>query len=212
MRHPHFYFQRRVLIVGAGADAQAAALQCASVARRVYLCCAELELSPTPGQSDLRPQLIELIQSGKVEYLANREITGLSGRKVTLSGPGRQRNELEIDFLISQPGRHPDYSLFQRLGVALKGTQMAPVHDPETMESNVPGIYIAGSIALGSGSAQRAISQGKKHNKRIIADLWAKTTGRAVVERQRALPVATATQSWWPPQLPTDAPALGVGS
>lgn len=213
-RDPHFYFQRRVLIVGSGADAQSAALRCVGVARSVYLCCDRLELSPTPGRPSLQKQLIELIRSGQVEYLANRKVTGLKGQRATLSGPGNRTQVLEIDFLLSQPGYEPDYSLFHRLGVALKGPHMAPVHDPETMETNVSGIYVSGAIALGSASPHRAIALGGKHNQRIATELQARIPQPTSAERPRAQSVTS--RSWWPPRLPnwhaTDVPALGVGS
>ena len=57
--------------------------------------------------------------------------------------------EHATDFVLLATGFHGDQSLLEMTGVELRGLNRVPVFDPATMESNVPGIYIAGTVAAG---------------------------------------------------------------
>jgi len=68
-------------------------------------------------------------------------------------------------------GYHPDYDFLSSLGLELSDLQHRPVCDPETLESNIPGIYVAGVIVAGSRTSEIFIENGRFHGKQIAAHL-----------------------------------------
>jgi thioredoxin reductase (NADPH) len=58
--------------------------------------------------------------------------------------------------------------------VRFEGYDRLPVCNPETLESNVPGIYLAGVIVAGSRTSEIFIENGRFHGRQIAAALTAK--------------------------------------
>ncbi|HEV2718352.1 MAG TPA: NAD(P)-binding domain-containing protein, partial [Terriglobales bacterium] len=86
---------------------------------------------------------------------------------VTLDGPLRLKN----DFVFAMTGYHPDYDFLRSMGIELSADQCRPVCDPITLESNVPGIYVAGVIVAGSRTNEIFIENGRFHGRQIAAHL-----------------------------------------
>ena len=82
-------------------------------------------------------------------------------------GPVRLKN----DFVFALIGYHPDYDFLRAMGIELSSEQCRPVCDPETLESNVGGIYVAGVIVAGSRTNEIFIENGRFHGKLIADDL-----------------------------------------
>jgi thioredoxin reductase (NADPH) len=78
---------------------------------------------------------------------------------------------LDNDFVFALIGYHPDFDFLRSLGIELITEQCRPVCDPETLESNVPGVYVAGVIVAGSRTNEIFIENGRFHGKQIAADL-----------------------------------------
>ncbi len=78
---------------------------------------------------------------------------------------------LDNDFVFALTGYHPDYDFITSAGIDLSPEQSRPVCDPETLESNIPGIYVAGVIVSGSRTSEIFIENGRFHGKQIAAHL-----------------------------------------
>ena len=65
-------------------------------------------------------------------------------------------------------GYEPDFALFERCGIRLEGETRVPAHDPETLESNVPGLYLAGAI-LGGREIGKIFIENSRHHAGMIA-------------------------------------------
>ena len=85
----------------------------------------------------------------------------------TPGGTLRMKN----DFVFALTGYHPDYDFLRSIGIELSPEQLRPVCDPETLESNVPGVYVAGVIVAGSRTNEIFIENGRFHGKLIAASL-----------------------------------------
>ena len=70
-------------------------------------------------------------------------------------------------------GYHPDFEFLEGLGIRFKGEDKLPICDPETLESNVPGIYLAGVIVAGSRTNEIFIENGRFHGRQIAKALAA---------------------------------------
>ncbi len=81
---------------------------------------------------------------------------------------------LKNDFLFALTGYHPDFGFLKSLGVRTRDLEMRPECDPKSLESNVPGIYLAGVIVAGSKTSEIFIENGRFHGQQIAADLLAK--------------------------------------
>ena len=78
---------------------------------------------------------------------------------------------LKNDFVFAMTGYHPDYDFLRSIGIDLSAEQHRPFCDPETLESNVPGVYVAGVIVAGSKTNEIFIENGRFHGKLIAAHL-----------------------------------------
>ena len=74
-------------------------------------------------------------------------------------------------------GYHPDYDFLRSMGIELSADQCRPVCDPQTLESNVPGIYVAGVIVAGSRTNEIFIENGRFHGRQIADHLKQKLSG-----------------------------------
>jgi thioredoxin reductase (NADPH) len=81
---------------------------------------------------------------------------------------------LKNDFVFALIGYHPDFEFLESLGVRSEGADRMPVCDPETLESNVPGIYLAGVIVAGNRTNEIFIENGRFHGQLIAKSLTAK--------------------------------------
>ena len=85
----------------------------------------------------------------------------------TKDGPVTLKN----DFVFAMTGYHPDFSFLEKMGVRFDGPDRLPVCDPVTLESNVPGIYLAGVIVAGARTNEIFIENGRFHGRQIAAAL-----------------------------------------
>jgi thioredoxin reductase (NADPH) len=84
------------------------------------------------------------------------------------------RQTLKNDFVFAMTGYHPDFEFLERLGVRFEGEDRRPVCDAETLESNVPGVYLAGVIVAGSRTNEIFIENGRFHGRQIAQGLASK--------------------------------------
>lgn len=148
---PHQYFGRRVLIVGGRNSAVEAAIRCFRVGARVTICHRRSEFDPERIKYWLLPEIKHLIKTGRVEHLPNsvcRHITPAAA-SIAPTGGGAAR-EVEADAVLLLTGYEMDPSLLEAAGVELIGESRTPKHNPRTMETNIPGLYIAGTAAAGT--------------------------------------------------------------
>jgi thioredoxin reductase (NADPH) len=120
------------------------------------------------------PDINNRVKNGEIQAHFNSNVTNISEDDVTISTPA---GELTIanQFVFALTGYHPDFSFIERLGVKLdEANDRCPVCDPATLESNVPGIYLAGVIVAGERTNEIFIENGRFHGKLIAEDLLAK--------------------------------------
>ncbi|MDP7070624.1 MAG: NAD(P)-binding domain-containing protein [Phycisphaerales bacterium] len=168
--NPHRFFGRRVLIVGGKNSAVESALRCWRVHAEVTLCLREEEIHERVKYW-LRPEVMALIEEGKIT--AHR-----SSRVVSIE-PGIARVEhmatgattdIDADDVILQIGYEQDDALFRLFGVTLTEPQGAPSHNPETLETDVAGVFVAGTAIAGTQQRFKAyIETSHDHGPRIAA-------------------------------------------
>jgi thioredoxin reductase (NADPH) len=153
---PHRYFQRRLLVVGGKNSALEGALRAYRAGAEVTLSYRRERFRESEVKPFLSPELEMLMAKGEIRFLPRTVPERIEPGRVLLApadetGPvAGPRTEVETDFVLLCVGYEADMSLFEAAGVRLTGPGRAPEADPETMETNVPGLYVVGTAAGGS--------------------------------------------------------------
>ena len=149
-RDPHDYFRRRLLIVGGKNSAVEAALRCWRAGAQVTISYRQATFDDRRIKHWLLPDLMAQIEAGTIGFLPETVPVAIHPGSVELcptsGGVSRQQ---ATDFVLLCTGFRGDQSLLEQIGIPLHGPHRVPAFDPETMESSVPGVYLAGTVAAG---------------------------------------------------------------
>jgi thioredoxin reductase (NADPH) len=168
---PHLYFRQRLLVVGGRNSAAEALVRCHRAGARVILSYRGRELPVGHIKYWLMPELNGLIRSGAIEAHFNTVPVSIDRQRVQLARPdGAPAGQVEADFVLLLTGYAQDNTLLRAAGVDLHGANLAPRFDPETLETNVPGLFVAGTASAGTQHGYRVfIENCHDHGDRIVA-------------------------------------------
>ena len=169
---PHPYSGLEVLVIGGKNSAAIAALELWRHGARVTLVHRGPEMH-RHVKYWIKPDIENRIKAGEVTAYFNSRVTEITLDTVLLETPAGEIT-LRNDFVFALTGYHPDFEFLESLGVRLGGADRLPVCDPETLESNIPGIYLAGVIVAGARTNEIFIENGRFHGRQIARDLAGK--------------------------------------
>jgi thioredoxin reductase (NADPH) len=110
----------------------------------------------------IRPDLENRVRAGAIRALFESRVLEIGPEAVRIAGPAGE-SEVRAAAVFPLIGYEPDFSLFERCGIVLEGEDRVPAHDPETLESNVPNLYLAGAILGGRQIGKIFIENGRHH-------------------------------------------------
>ncbi len=168
---PHPYFGLDVAVVGGKNSAAIAALELWRHGARVTLVHRDPELH-RHVKYWIKPDIENRIKAGEIKACFNSQLVEVTPDSVVLKTPGGIKS-LKNDFVFAMTGYHPDFAFLEGLGVRSEGPDRLPVCNAETLESNVPGIYLAGVIVAGSRTNEIFIENGRFHGRQIAHGLAA---------------------------------------
>ena len=171
---PHPYWQQRVVVVGGGNSAVEAALELTRVNARVTIVhfLGDFDRGVKPW---VLPDITNRVKEGRVAVRwCSRVVEIGRAHAVVRREPDGERETVPADFVVALTGYRADLSLLRSLGVAVDETTGVPQHDPATMETNVPGVYIAGVLSSGFDANKIFIENGREHGARICDHLKSK--------------------------------------
>jgi thioredoxin reductase (NADPH) len=174
-REPHPYFDSDVVVVGGKNSAAEAALDLWRHGARVTLVHRGSQMHANVKYW-VRPDIENRIKAGEIAAYFNSTVQEINADCIVLRTPARVRR-LKNDFVFALTGYHPDYDFLRSVGIELATEQLRPVCDPENLESNVAGIYVAGVIVSGLRTNEIFIENGRFHGKLIAGHLSAKLGG-----------------------------------
>ena len=123
------------------------------------------------------PDIENRIKNSEIAAYFSSTVAEIGADYVDLDTPeGSVR--LKNDFVFAMTGYHPDYDFLRSMGIELSADQCRPVCDPQTLESNVAGIYVAGVIVAGSRTNEIFIENGRFHGRQIADHLKQKLLGK----------------------------------
>jgi thioredoxin reductase (NADPH) len=168
-REPHPYYDNDVLVVGGKNSAAISALDLWRHGTRVTLVHRGPKMH-SHVKYWILPDIENRIKNGEIAAYFNSTVREISPDNVTLNTPEGEVT-LKNDFVFALTGYHPDYEFLRSMGIELSAEQCRPVCDPITLESNVPGIYVAGVIVAGSRTNEIFIENGRFHGQQIATHL-----------------------------------------
>ncbi len=168
-KEPYPFSGQKLAIVGAKNSAALAALDCLRHGAEVTLVVRGPEIGPSVKYW-IRPNLVNRIEDGSITAHFNTTIEAIRPSSLLLATPDGER-EIANDWTLALTGYRPNYALLETLGLAFEGPSRKPVYDPDTMETNRPGLYLAGTVCGGMNTSEWFIENGRVHARQIMAHL-----------------------------------------
>lgn len=167
---PHPYFGMDVLVIGGKNSAAIAALDLWRHGAKVTLVHRAAEMHRHVKYWIL-PDINNRVKNGEVTAYFSSTVSKIDEDTVTLQTPEGEKT-IANQFVFALTGYHPDFTFIENLGVRLDAENArCPICDPETLESNVAGIYLAGVIVAGERTNEIFIENGRFHGVQIARDL-----------------------------------------
>ena len=165
---PHPHYRQRVVIVGGGNSAAESALEMYRAGAHVTVVHRRSELKSTIKYW-VRPDIENRIREGSIAARFNTSVSEVRPASVVVrSNESGDQEELPADAVYLLTGYRADNDLLTRAGIRLDDRQ-APVHDRQTFETNVPGLYVAGGATAGIDTGTIFIENGRFHGEKIVA-------------------------------------------
>ena len=171
---PYRYWDQDVVVIGGGNSSADAALTCWREGARVTLVHLfdQLDKGVKPW---VRPDIDNRIAEGSIPALWRSRLVEVRPREVLVEHlETGERRVLPNDWVLAMTGYEPDPRWLRELGIAVDPVTAIPQHDPATMETNVPGLYVAGVIVSGHDANKIFIENGKLHGPLIAASVAGK--------------------------------------
>ena len=178
---PWSWYDRDVAVIGGRNSAIEAALELYRAGARVTVVHRGPELG---GKIKywLRPDFDNRVADGDIELLLNSVVESIDERHLTVRN--RMTGELApvpAERVYALIGYRPDQGLFDRFGISFDPDSLVPVYHPETFETDVEGLFLAGSVACGCRTWEIFIENGREHAERVI-DVISERLGREGME------------------------------
>lgn len=161
-KDPHFYANQRVVVVGASNSSVDAALETFRKGAKVTMVVRASEIG-TRVKYWVRPDIENRIACGEVDIYYQSRLTEIKEDVVTISTP-EGTVELENDFVLALTGYRPNFSFLKKIGIEVPtDAPMIPAHNPQTMETNIAGLYLAGVVCGGLNTHLWFIENSRVH-------------------------------------------------
>ncbi|WP_211202478.1 YpdA family putative bacillithiol disulfide reductase [Bacillus sp. NTK034] len=174
-KEAHPYFDKDVTVIGGKNSSVDAAIELVKAGARVTVIYRGTEYSPSIKPWIL-PEFESLVRNGVIKMEFNAHVKEISENKLTYMVDGQQFN-IKNDFVFAMTGYHPDHGFLRNMGIQISEETGRPHYNPETMETNVPGIFIAGVIAAGNNANEIFIENGRFHGGQIAKAIIEKESG-----------------------------------
>ena len=169
-KEPHFYYNQNVVVVGAHNSAVDAALETYRKGARVTMVIRDEEVGHRVKYW-VRPDIVNRITEGSIKAYFHSALKAVRPSEVDIETP-EGIVTLENDFVIAATGYQPNFEFLKNMGIQLsKDEKLYPSYNPETQESNMKGIYLAGVVCGGMDTHVWFIENSRIHAEQIIKNI-----------------------------------------
>jgi thioredoxin reductase (NADPH) len=167
---PHYYANQKVAVIGASNSAVDAALECWRKGAEVTMLIREPEIG-SRVKYWVRPDIINRINEGSIKAYFNANVSEIKASEIVVNTLDREI-VIENDFVLALTGYQPNFKFLEKLGIELSNDdKKLPTYDHDTMETNIPGLYLAGVICGGMETHKWFIENSRIHAPMIIGHI-----------------------------------------
>lgn len=167
---PHPYFRQKVVVVGAANSAVDVALETWRKGAEVTMVVRENSLRESVKYW-VKPDIENRIKESSIRAYFNSSIVKIEEKNVVVKTPEGMKN-IPNDFVLAMTGYQPPFAFMKSVGIQFQDDEAhTPVYDEQTMESNVPGIYLAGVVCGGLKTGKWFIENSRVHASMILNHL-----------------------------------------
>ncbi|MEC3881191.1 YpdA family putative bacillithiol disulfide reductase [Parapedobacter sp. 10938] len=164
---PHYYAGQKVVVIGASNSSIDAALETYRKGADVTLVVRAGQIGPRVKYW-VRPDIENRIANGEVRALFSSKLTEIRPMEVDVLTPDGPIT-IENDFVLALTGYRPDFAFLEKIGITLsQDASRVPYHNPETMETNIPGLFLAGVVCGGMNTHLWFIENSRVHAQQIV--------------------------------------------
>jgi thioredoxin reductase (NADPH) len=171
-KDPHYYAMQKVVVVGSSNSAIDVALETYRKGADVTLVIRGEEVS-SRVKYWVRPDIINRIKEGSIRVYFNSNLKAIREHEVDIETP-EGTVTIPNDFVMAMTGYRPNFEFLKKLGINLTEDKFIPHYNPETMETNLPGLYLAGVVCGGLDTHLWFIENSRVHAEMILEDIVAK--------------------------------------
>ena len=171
-KEPHPYYNHDVAVIGAKNSAAIAALELWWTGARVTLIHRGAAISDRVKYW-IRPNIDNRIKNGEIRAYFNSHVVEILPDSIRVATPNGEVS-LKNDFVFALIGYRPDLEFLNSTGITLEPDTQRPRTNPETLESECPGVYLAGVIVAGMHTNEIFIENGRYHGRQIAESIAAK--------------------------------------
>lgn len=169
----HAFYQRKVAVIGAANSAAVSALDLYRHGAQVTMIHRGAELS-RHIKYWIMPDLKNRIKEGSIRAFFECQVKQIAPDHICLQKASGEQFHVDAECVFALTGYHPDFDFIRKTGVQLDPATLKPVCNPKTLETNVPGLYLAGVIIAGRNTNEIFIENGRFHGKLIVDDIKSK--------------------------------------
>lgn len=167
---PHPYFAQKIVVVGAANSAVDVALETWRKGADVTMVIREEGIRDSVKYW-VKPDIENRIKEGSIKAYLRSQLVRIDERSVTVRTPAGEV-VLENDFVLAMTGYKPPFEFMEACGIQFNTDEFhTPVYNEQTMQTNVPGIYLAGVVCGGLKTNKWFIENSRVHAEMIVADL-----------------------------------------
>jgi thioredoxin reductase (NADPH) len=167
---PHPYFAQKVVVVGAANSAVDVALETWRKGAEVTMVIREPALRESVKYW-VKPDIENRIKEGSIPAYFNSEVIEITPTAVKIKTPEGEKI-LENDFVLAMTGYQPPFEFMEEIGITFRNDEFhTPVYNEQTMETNVPNLYLAGVVCGGLKTNKWFIENSRVHAEMILQDM-----------------------------------------
>ncbi|RPE12366.1 YpdA family putative bacillithiol disulfide reductase [Chitinophaga lutea] len=169
-KDPHYYATQKVVVVGANNSSVDAALETYRKGADVTMVIREGEIGKRVKYW-VKPDIENRIREGSIKAYFHSTLTAIHDNSVDIRTPDGSVT-IPNDFVIAATGYQPDFNFLEKTGITLSADAVrSPSYNPDTMETNLPGVYLAGVVCGGMNTHIWFIENSREHADKIIAHI-----------------------------------------
>jgi thioredoxin reductase (NADPH) len=172
---PYPYAKQKIVVVGSSNSSVDAALETYRKGAEVTMIVRNSEISGNVKYW-VKPDIENRIAEGNIKAHFNSELLEIKENSVIFRNENGEIQEIDNDFVLAMTGYLPDFNFLKNSGIDLQNECLNPVYNPETMESNIPNLYLAGVVCGGKDTHLWFIENSRIHAEMIVQHIVTKQT------------------------------------